>query len=195
MYDYPLEMSFKIVTLGTRVRVVDAAGRQVAYVRKKKFRLKEDIGVYRDESQKDLLFRLKADRMMDFGASYAVSGADGRSLGAVRRHGMRSMWKSHYGISDTNGTEVGYVHEENPWVKVLDGFMESLPFGDALGGLFFNPAYLVELRGGPVLRMKKERAVLESRFTIEKLKGFSEEDEERLLAGLIMTVLLERDRG
>ena len=191
MYDYPLEMSFKIVTLGTRVRVMDAAGRQVAYVRKKKFRLKEDTGVYRDESQKELLLRLKADRVMDFGASYAVSGADGRPLGAVRQHGVRSLWKSHYSITDAGGTEIGHVHEENPWVKVLDGLMESLPFGD----LFFNPAYLVELRGGTVLRMKKERAVLESRFTIEKLGEFSEGNEDLLLAGLIMTVILERDRG
>lgn len=195
MMNYPLELSFKIVTLGTRVRVVDAAGVQIAYVRKKKFRLKEDIGVYRDEGQKDLLFRLKADRVVDFGASYAVSGADGRPLGAVRKHGMRSIWKSHYGLTDAGGAEVGYIHEENPWVKVLDGLMESLPFGDALGGLFFNPAYLAELRGDTVLRMKKERAVLESRFTIEKLGDFSEEDEALLLAGLIMTVILERDRG
>ncbi len=50
MLDYPLELSFKVVTIGTRVRVTDASGRQVAYVRKKKFRLKEDVGIYEDES-------------------------------------------------------------------------------------------------------------------------------------------------
>ena len=50
MLNYPLELSFKIATIGTRVRVVDAAGRQVAYLRKKKFRLKEDVRVYEDEN-------------------------------------------------------------------------------------------------------------------------------------------------
>jgi hypothetical protein len=49
MLNYPLELSFKIATIGTRVRVVDAAGRQIAYLRKKKFRLKEDVRVYEEE--------------------------------------------------------------------------------------------------------------------------------------------------
>jgi len=195
MLSYPLELSFKIATIGTRVRAVDAADRQVAYVRKKKFRLKEDVMVYRDEDQSDLLFRMKADRMVDFGASYAVSTPDGRPLGAVRQQGMRSLWRSSYGVEDDHGEVIGLIHEENPWVKVLDSLAEAIPFADALGGLFFNPAYLVDLRGRTVLRMSKERSVFESRFRVEKLDDFSEEDEALLLASLIMTLLLERDRG
>jgi hypothetical protein len=195
MLTYPLELGFKIATIGTRVRVVDAAGRQVAYVRKKKFRLREEVTVYEDESQRSLLFRIKADRVWDFGARYYVSGPDGRPVGAVRQHGMKSLWKSSYAVFDERGDEVGLIHEEKPWVKVLDGLAESLPGGDALGGLFFNPAYLVELRGRTVLRMSKERSLFESRFKIEKLDDFSEEDEDAVLASLIMMVLLERDRG
>ena len=195
MLSYPLDLSFKIATIGTRVRVVDAAGRQVAYVRKKKFKLKEDVRVYEDEDQRDLLFRIKADRVVDFGASYAISAPDGRPLGAVRQQGVRSLWKSSYSIADASYEEVGLIHEENPWVKVLDSLAEALPVADALGGLFFNPAYLVELRGRTVLRMQKERSVFESRFRVEKLDDFSEEDEALLLASLIMTLLLERDRG
>ncbi len=195
MLTYPLELGFKIATIGTRVRVVDAAGRQVAYVRKKKFKLREEVTVYQDESQRSLLFRIKADRVWDFGASYYVSGPDGRPVGAVRQHGMKSLWKSSYAVFDDRGDEVGLIHEEKPWVKVLDGLAESLPGGDALGGLFFNPAYLVELRGRTVLRMSKERSLFESKFKIEKLDDFSEEDEDAVLASLIMMVLLERDRG
>jgi len=195
MLSYPLDLSFKIATIGTRVRAVDAAGRQVAYVRKKKFRLKEDVMVYRDEDQSDLLFRMKADRMVDFGARYDVSAPDGRPLGAVRQQGMRSLWRSSYGVEDDHGEVIGLIHEENPWVKVLDSLAEAIPFADALGGLFFNPAHLVDLRGRTVLRMSKERSVFESRFRVEKLDDFSEEDEALLLASLIMTLLLERDRG
>ena len=61
--NYPLDLRFKIATIGTRVSVTDVTGRLVAYVRKKKFRLKEDVGVYADENQRKLLFRIKADRV------------------------------------------------------------------------------------------------------------------------------------
>lgn len=195
MLSYPLDLGFKIATIGTRVRVTDAAGRQVAYVRKKKFRLKEDVGVFDNEDQKALKYRIKADRMLDFGASYAISDPGGRTLGAVKQHGMRSMWKSSYAVSDALGQEIGLVHEENPMVKVFDSLMESIPGGDALGGLFFNPAYLVDLRGDTVLRLKKQRSVFESSFQLEKLGDFTEEEEDLMLASIIMMVLLERDRG
>ena len=195
MLNYPLELGFKIVTIGTRVRVTDAAGKQIAYVRKKKFKLKEDVRVYEDEDQQNLLFRIKADRVVDFGATYAISGPDGRPLGAVKQRGMRSLWKSTYEVSDPLGKDIAVIHEENPFVKVLDSLAEAIPFADALGGLFFNPAYLVDLRGESVLRMKKERSVFESRFRLDRLGDFSEEEEELLLASLIMTLLLERDRG
>jgi uncharacterized protein YxjI len=192
---YPLDLSFKIVTIGTRIKIKDAAGRQVAYVRKQKFKLKENVGVYSDESQSSLLFRMKADRMVDFSARYAISGPDGHPIGAVGRRGMKSLWRSAYVLDDAYGTEAGSIREENPWTKVLDGVSESLPLGDALGGLFFNPAYLAELYGRDVLRVQKQRSVLESSFRIDKRADFSDEEEALFLAGIIMMVLLERDRG
>jgi hypothetical protein len=191
MLSYPLDLSFKIVTIGTRIRIKDATGRQVAYVRKKKFKLKEDVRVYVDEEQSRLLLRMKADRMIDFSARYAVSGPDGHPVGAVGRRGMRSLWSSAYVLADAYDTEAGSIREENPWTKVLDSVMESLP----LGGLFFNPAYLAELYGREVLRIQKQPSVLESSFRIEKLADFSEDEEDLLLAGIVMMVLLERDRG
>ena len=195
MHDYPLNLSFKIFTIGTRVGMVDASGHQVAYVRKKKFKLREDIMVYRDEGQREARFRLKADRILDFGASYAVMAPDGRILGHVRRQGVKSLWRSAYAIVDAGGKEVGGIREENPWIKVADGLLEAIPFGDVLGGLFFNPAYRIELHGETVLRLQKQRALLESRFRLEKLGDFQEAQEDLLLASVVMMLLLERDRG
>ncbi len=108
---------------------------------------------------------------------------------------MKSLWSSSYVLDDAYGTEAGSIREENPWTKVLDGVMESVPLGDALVGLFFNPAYLAELYGRDVLRMQKRPSVLESSFRIDRLAEFSDDEEDLLLAGMIMMVLLERDRG
>jgi uncharacterized protein YxjI len=148
MLNYPLELGFKIVTIGTRVRVTDAAGGQIAYVRKKKFKLKEDVRVYEDEDQRDLLFRIRADSVVDFGASYAISGPDGRPLGAVKQQGMRSLWKSTYDVSDPLGKSVAVIHEENPFVKVLDSLAEAIPFGRRTGRPLLQP----RLPRGPAWR-------------------------------------------
>ncbi len=87
------------------------------------------------------------------------------------------------------------MQEENPWTKVLDGLFEIIPFADTFGGLVFNPAYLIDLRGSTALRLQKRRALFEGRFSLEKRAEFSEAEEELLLASTIMMVLLERDRG
>jgi hypothetical protein len=195
MLHYPLDLRFKIVTFGTRVRVTDAMGTEIAYLRKKKFRLKEEVTVYADESQSRVLFRINADRMLDFSANYAIAGGDGMALGAVRRQGMRSIWRSSYGIADATRNELGGIREENAWIKVADGLLEMLPFGDALGGLFFNPAYLISVRSTPVLCLRKRRALLEGRFTLEKLADVSDTEEQLLLASTLMMIILERDRG
>ena len=195
MHSYPLDLSFKIFTIGTRVGVTDASGKPVAYVRKKKFKLREDVTVYRDEGQSEALFRLKADRILDFGASYAVTAPDGRLLGSVRRQGVRSLWRSAYDIVDASGKTVGGIREENPWIKVADAVVGMIPFADILDGLFFNPAYRIDLGGETVLRLQKQRALLESRFRLEREGGFGEEEENLLLASVVMMLLLERDRG
>lgn len=87
---------------------------------------------------------------------------------------MRSLWISSYGIADATGSGIAEIREENPWIKVADRALESLPLGDALGGLFFNPAYLIEARSKPVLRLRKRRALLEGRFTLEKIADIPE---------------------
>ena len=74
-----------------------------------------------------------------------------------------------------------------------------IPFLDliaeSLDGLFFNPAYLVEMHDKEMLRVRKQRSLLEGRFHIERRGDFSDEEENLLLAGVLMMVLLERSGG
>jgi len=61
--------------------------------------------------------------------------------------------------------------------------------------MFINPAYLVEYRGNTVLYLKKQPAMLEGRFTVEKRGDFTDADEGLLMSSVIMTMMLERTRG
>lgn len=195
MLQYPLNLSFKLIALSSRVQVTDASGQQVAYVHGKKFKLKEDTGIYTDESRQRELFRIKADRVIDFGANYHIYTPDGNTVGAVRRKGMRSLWKATYEIVDQHGQPVGLIHEENAWVKVLDALVGELPVVGMFTGMFLNPAYLIDLRGQTVLYLKKEPAVFEGKFRLEQRGAISDADEPLLLSSVIMALLLERSRG
>lgn len=191
MYQYPLKLSFKIIAIAPQVKVTDATGQLVLYVRQKALALKESVKVYADEQQQRMLYEIKADRVIDFSANYAIMSADGRSIGKISRKGAKSLWKATYLVFDANDLEVGLIHEQNPWMKVLDGLLSDIPGA----GMFINPAYLIDLRGQSVLYLKKEPALFEGKFRLEKRGEVSEAEEELLLASMIMMLLLERSRG
>jgi hypothetical protein len=90
---------------------------------------------------------------------------------------------------------VGLIHEENPWMKVLDGLLNEVPILGMFTGMFINPAYLVDVRGQTVLYLKKQPAFFESKFTLDKRGSFSEAEEALLLPSIIMMLMLERSRG
>ena len=191
MFNYPLSLSFKIIAFNPQVKITDASGQTVLYVKQKALALREAVKVFADEEQRQDLYDIKADRIIDFSAQYHITSSSGFPVGAIKRQGMKSLWKATYNILDSTGAEVGLIHEENPWIKVLDGLLSDIPFA----GMLVNPAYLVELRGQTVLYFKKQPAVFESRFTLEQRGQFSQSDEALLLSSIIMMILLERSRG
>jgi hypothetical protein len=191
MLDYPLNLSFKIIAFNPQVKITDAAGQTVLYVKQKALALKEAVKVFGDEGQQRELYSIKANKIIDFSAQYNITTPVGSAVGTVKRQGMKSLWKATYNILDAAGAEVGVIHEENPWIKVLDGLLSDIPFV----GMFINPAYLVDLRGQTMLYLKKQPAVMEGKFSLEKRGEFSDADEGLLLSSVIMMVLLERSRG
>ena len=192
---YPLTLSFKFFALAPQFSVTDDSGRVIAWAAQKLFRLKEAVNVFSDSSKKEVLFTIKADRVMDISAKYHFTDAQGKPLGSVQRKGMRSIWRAHYDIMDPANGSVG-IREENPWIKVADGLLGAIPLGELFTGFVFHPAYLVSRSNGtPVMRIQKKSAFLESRFSIDRLGPMEEGEEQRILLSLIMLVLLERRRG
>jgi hypothetical protein len=108
---------------------------------------------------------------------------------------MRSIWRASYEATDPNGQTSVVIHEENPWIKVLDGLAGELPIVGMFLPMFINPAYLADRDGVSLLKMKKQPAVFEGKFTIDKLGEFADSEESLLLASLVMMILLERQRG
>lgn len=195
--NYPLDFKFKISTLSSDFNITDKNGNYVAYVRQKMFKLKEDVVVFSNESKSTELFRIKADRWLDFNASYSITNIlENKTQGRLARKGMRSIWKSSYDIVDENGETKFHINEDNAWVKVLDGLVGELPIIGMFTGYFFNPSYSVKDTSGKVLfTLKKMPSLFGRRFQLDRLVDIPDEDETLIILSYLMMVLLERARG
>lgn len=193
--EYPLELSFKIFSIGSRISVTDASGALVAYARQRAFRLREEINIYADEDQQQHLYTIQANQVLDFNASYAITAPDGNQLGSVGRRGMRSLWRASYDIVNPSGNQIGSIHEEDPWVKAVDGMIGAVPVVGAVTGYFLHPAYLVDVNGSTHFRVQKQPAFFEGRYKMEQHNGVAGPEQDLILPSAIMVLLLERYRG
>jgi len=190
MLNYPLTLSFKLLALNPQVKVADAAGQTVMYVKEKAFSLKININVFADEAQQQQLYHIEADKVMGMNIPFSITTPMGALVGKVLRPTMTSMWKATYQISDPVGQEIGVLHEESPWLKVLDSLLSDIPFIYML----INPGYLVDLRGQPALYLKKQPSMVDRTFKLDKRAELAEADEKLLLAATLLAMMMERMR-
>ena len=194
--NYPVTLTFKLLALASQIYVRDANGNLIGYVKQKLLKLKEDINVFADEGQTQHLYNIKADRVLDFSANYRFTDSNGNVIGAIRRKGMRSIWKANYEISDAAGNLILQINEENGWIKVIDAVAGEIPILGMFTGYLFNPAYIISRPDGTaVARLQKEPAVFEGKFKLEPKTQLSGEEEIRVLLSALTMTLLERGRG
>ncbi|MBP2619331.1 MULTISPECIES: hypothetical protein [Chryseobacterium] len=195
--NYPLDFKFKISTLASDFNITDKNGNYVAYVRQKMFKLKEDVIVFNDESKSKELFRIRANKWIDFNASYSLNDiVDNKNYGRLARKGMRSLWKSSYDILDANDQPKFKVQEDNAWVRFWDSFVGELPIIGMFTGYFLNPSYTVTgIDGKAYFKLKKMPSFFGRRFQLDRLIDIDDEEESLVILSLLMMTLLERARG
>ncbi|MCF6213740.1 MAG: hypothetical protein L3J45_06935 [Flavobacteriaceae bacterium] len=192
---FPVKFVFNISTLANDFTAKDANGKTFAYVRQKMFKLKEDISIYEDENKAKINYKIKADRWIDFSAAYSITDNYGKEIGKIARKGWASIWKAQYEIFDQNKKRQYQIREENGWVKVMDFVLGQIPILSILTGYLFNPSYkVIDNKEEIVMRLKKEPSFFGRKFEISKIKNI-DDDNERVLLGLMMMILLERRRG
>lgn len=195
---YPLTMTFKILAFAPQIYVRDADGVDLMYVKQKLFKLKEDIRIYTNESQTEQIYTIKADRIIDFSPRFNFVNRQEMGLGAIKRQGMRSLWRASYDILSGESAQF-QIREENAFVKIMDGLFGEIPILGIFSGYFFNPSYAVKYpgdTGATVMRFIKHRSFFESNFVIEKTSyDLSESEEELILLSILTATLMERRRG
>ena len=193
---YPLNMSFKILALAPQIKVTDATGETVCYVKQKLFKLKEAVNVFSDQSQQHILCEIKADRIIDWSANYHFYDSSGEVFGSVKRRGMKSLWKAHYEVFDESGNQESTISETNPMAKVADSLLGEVPILGMFAGYLFHPKYAVtDGQGNVRMTLTKQPAMWEGKFIVEKMFDYDDVSELRDLMSFLMMALLERARG
>ena len=195
-YAYPLNFQFKVTSLANDFNVKDADGNTLAYVRQKMFKLKEAISVFSNENRSDLLYKINADRIIYFNASYSFTNANEEVIGSVGRKGAKSLLKAHYEIFNQDNKQEFVINEENPWAKVGDAVLGEIPVIGMFTGYFCNPRYAIKRADGTIVaRLSKEASFMGRKFKLEKLSELNEKEGERMVLAIMMMSLLERRRG
>ncbi len=193
---FPVTFQFKISTLANDFVAKDANGRTIAFVHQKMFKFKEDILIFENETKTKVNYRIKADKWLDFSAAYTFYDEQGNDFGKILRKGWKSAWKVKYDIAD-DGQQIKYtLNEENAWTRILDSMIGEIPILGFFTGYFFHPSYLVSnMNNEPIVRLKKLPSFLGKSFEVTKVGEMNNQDDDRIMLGLMMMILLERHRG
>ena len=134
---------------GGAFHVYDAAGNVVGYSKMKAFKLKEDIRVFTGEDMQSELLTIQARSIIDWGASYDVFDPQQRvKVGALRRKGLKSMFKDEWVIMDAYDREIGLVQEDSTMLALVRRFIE-------VAALIFPQKYVVSVNQQPVAIFKQ----------------------------------------
>jgi len=194
--NFPVNFQFKISTFANDFTATDARGKTLAYVRQKMFKLKEEIQIFDSEEKNKVNYTINADRWLDFSAAYAFYDNNQKMFGKIVRKGWRSIWKAEYTIIDQFEKEQYKIKEDNGWVKVLDSLLGEIPILNFFTGYLFNPTYtLADLNEKPIVQLKKIPSFTGRSFELTKVGEMDSDDDDRILLGFMMMILLERRRG
>ena len=106
-------------------------GDLVAFAEQKRIALKEQVAIYTDQTKSELVCSFKARSVLDLGATYDVTAADGSPIGLFRKDFGASLLRSTWIVDQLGHPEV-VGQERNPIVAVVRRVWDFLPFVNAV---------------------------------------------------------------
>jgi uncharacterized protein YxjI len=162
------------------------------FVEQARFKFKEDIRFYADESKSVELLRIKARQRFDPRATYDITGPDGTKIGEIQKVFGASLLRSTFAIRDGSGEirakerslAVALFRRLVDFVPYIGGFADWLPIpyhfvferdGKAIGvhqrrfGTF-RDVYDIDLSGDPE-RTVDRRMILAAAVGMDALQA------------------------
>jgi uncharacterized protein YxjI len=131
--------------------IPEGLGERICFVEQKRFKFKEDIRFYVDDTKQQELLRILARQRFDPRATYDVTDEAGTKIGEIQKVFGRSLLRSTYRINDASGAELATVTEKNMWVALLRRAVGFIPYIENVADWLPIPYHFVFMRGDEII--------------------------------------------
>ena len=115
------------IALTGKFRFYDPSGKLVLFSQQKIFKLREDIRVYADESQRQEVLKIKARSIIDFSAAYdVIDTTTNQHIGTLRRKGLKSILRDEWEVLNPAGQIIGSLFEDSMGLALIRRFLVNL---------------------------------------------------------------------
>ena len=167
--------------LGASFRLFGEDGSLAFFVKQKAFKLKEQITVFSDEAQKDAMLGIEARAILDISATYDVTDLKtGTPVGALKRKGVKSVFKDEWSLLDTGGTAIGTVAESSMLAALLSRLLPLVP-----------QTYRIEVGGAVVGQIKQRFNPFVLSYDVDFGTGGGALDPRLGVAAVVMLLAIE----
>ena len=135
-------------------------GEPVCFVEQARFKFKEDIRFYADDTKTVELMRLKARQRFDPRAHYDVTDDRGLEIGEIQKVFGESLLRSTYRLYDAGGAEVATARERSVFVALFRRAVGFIPYVGGYADWLPIPYHFDFIRDGEVLGTHKRRTGL-----------------------------------
>ena len=133
-------------------------GAPITFVEQARFKFKEDIRFYTDESKQHELMRIKARQRFDPRARYDVTTPEGQKIGEIQKVFGKSLLRSTYTLFDAQGNEVATATEKSLAIALFRRLIDFVPYIGDFGNWLPIPYHFDFKRGDTVLGTHSRQA-------------------------------------
>ena len=124
---------------GNKFWFEDVDEKRYGFCEQKRFKLKEDIRIYVDESKSQEWLKIKQKQIVDAWGGYdIVDSGSGEHIGTVRRKFWASVLRTRWHLLDAAGNEIGMLIEDSMGYalarRILLGILLPKKFHIEIGG-------------------------------------------------------------
>ncbi len=124
---------------GNKFWFEDVSEKRYGFCEQKRFKIKEDIRIYSDESKSHEWLKIKQRQVIDAWGGYdIVDSQSGEHIGTVRRKFWASILRTRWHLLDAQGVEIGILIEDSMGYalarRLLLGILLPKKFHIEIGG-------------------------------------------------------------